>query len=204
MRAASVGTAQRNRPALVQAPVGAPLTGCLLTPCGRRPPPLPTVSRIKCRSDLYEMDMILDVNVDVYPVDVSPALATAWPLGVQREAAGGCSKRLQADQLSRRRRALGVALLLPGSSLRAWDAKAALHCGLPGTAVTGIVGGREAPNSASTFRTTTRCGAHPGVGREPLPLPPPCLCRRWERSWWWCWPTHSTWMARRAPPPLTG
>lgn len=32
------------------------------------------VSRIKCRSDLYEMDMILDVNVDIYPIDVSEKL----------------------------------------------------------------------------------------------------------------------------------
>lgn len=35
----------------------------------------PAVSRIKCRSDLYEMDMILDVNVDVYPVDVGQKLS---------------------------------------------------------------------------------------------------------------------------------
>ncbi|GAB4822226.1 hypothetical protein N2152v2_009272 [Parachlorella kessleri] len=33
------------------------------------------VSRIKCRSDLYEMDLILDVNVDIYPIEVSEKLA---------------------------------------------------------------------------------------------------------------------------------
>lgn len=30
-------------------------------------PAAPAVSRIKARSDLYEMDLILDVNVDVFP-----------------------------------------------------------------------------------------------------------------------------------------
>lgn len=28
------------------------------------------VSRIKARSEVYEMDLLLDVNVDVYPLDV--------------------------------------------------------------------------------------------------------------------------------------
>ena len=28
------------------------------------------VSRFKCRSDLYEMDLLIDINVDVYPVEV--------------------------------------------------------------------------------------------------------------------------------------
>lgn len=28
---------------------------------------LPAVSRIKARSDLYEMDLTLDINVDVFP-----------------------------------------------------------------------------------------------------------------------------------------
>ncbi|PSC76122.1 DNA-directed RNA polymerases II and V subunit 8A-like [Micractinium conductrix] len=32
------------------------------------------VSRIKARSDLYEMDLTLDVNVDVYPVEVGDKL----------------------------------------------------------------------------------------------------------------------------------
>lgn len=32
------------------------------------PTPLNPVSRIVCRSDLYEMDLTLDVNVDVYPL----------------------------------------------------------------------------------------------------------------------------------------
>lgn len=31
-------------------------------------PCLPAVSRIKARSDMYEMDLTLDVNTDIYPV----------------------------------------------------------------------------------------------------------------------------------------
>ena len=43
------------------------------------PPPLrhllaAAVSRIKARSDLYEMDLVLDVNVDVYPIEVGDKL----------------------------------------------------------------------------------------------------------------------------------
>ena len=33
------------------------------------------VSRIKAKSDLYEMDLLLDINTDLYPMDVS------WSLG---------------------------------------------------------------------------------------------------------------------------
>lgn len=33
------------------------------------------VSRIKARSDLYEMDLILDINIDVYPVSRGEKLA---------------------------------------------------------------------------------------------------------------------------------
>ncbi|KAL6785442.1 RPB8 [Auxenochlorella protothecoides x Auxenochlorella symbiontica] len=33
------------------------------------------VSRIRARSDLFEMDMLLDVNVDIYPVDLGDKLA---------------------------------------------------------------------------------------------------------------------------------
>lgn len=32
------------------------------------------MSRIKARSDLYEMDLVLDVNVDVYPIEVGDKL----------------------------------------------------------------------------------------------------------------------------------
>ena len=30
-----------------------------------------TVSRIRAHSDMYEMDLLLDVNSDLYPIDVS-------------------------------------------------------------------------------------------------------------------------------------
>ena len=37
---------------------------------------MPTaVSRFKCRSDLYEMDLQLDINVDIYPLLASPVLS---------------------------------------------------------------------------------------------------------------------------------
>lgn len=40
------------------------------------PPSFPlVVSRIKARSDLYEMDLILDINVDIYPVAQSERLS---------------------------------------------------------------------------------------------------------------------------------
>jgi len=29
-----------------------------------------SVSRFRCRSDLYEMDLLIDINVDVYPMEV--------------------------------------------------------------------------------------------------------------------------------------
>ncbi len=32
------------------------------------------VSRYVCRSELYECDLILDVNIDVYPMEVSHAM----------------------------------------------------------------------------------------------------------------------------------
>ena len=38
-----------------------------LAPCAHTPLPHRPVSRIKARSDLYEMDLTLDVNTDVYP-----------------------------------------------------------------------------------------------------------------------------------------
>ena len=49
-------------------------------------PPPAAVSRIKCRSDLYEMDMILDVNVDVYPVEVGGPGRTGAGRGGQQRA----------------------------------------------------------------------------------------------------------------------
>jgi len=39
--------------------------------------PKPTVSRIEGRSDLYEMDLTLDVAVDVYPLAVGDKLSLA-------------------------------------------------------------------------------------------------------------------------------
>lgn len=39
------------------------------------------VSRFKCRSDLYEMDLLIDINVDVYPVEVrADLLASCHPI----------------------------------------------------------------------------------------------------------------------------
>ena len=35
------------------------------------------VSRFRCRSDLYEMDLLIDINVDIYPMEVSGWLAAA-------------------------------------------------------------------------------------------------------------------------------
>lgn len=42
------------------------------------------VSRIRAHSDMYEMDLLLDINSDLYPVDVSKARdlhldCTVWP-----------------------------------------------------------------------------------------------------------------------------
>lgn len=34
-----------------------------------------SVSRIKARSDLYEMDLILDINIDIYPIAQNERLA---------------------------------------------------------------------------------------------------------------------------------
>ena len=34
------------------------------------------VSRIRAHSDMYEMDLLLDINSDLYPVDVSKAVVT--------------------------------------------------------------------------------------------------------------------------------
>jgi len=36
------------------------------------------VSRIKGKGDLYEMDVLLDVNTDLYPMEVSTSFAVAW------------------------------------------------------------------------------------------------------------------------------
>jgi len=38
-------------------------------------PLLPAVSRIKARGDLYEMDLVLDINVDIYPVAQNDRMA---------------------------------------------------------------------------------------------------------------------------------
>lgn len=35
------------------------------------------VSRIRAHSDMYEMDLLLDINSDLYPVDVSKAVVTS-------------------------------------------------------------------------------------------------------------------------------
>ncbi|KAK9833300.1 hypothetical protein WJX81_004500 [Elliptochloris bilobata] len=35
------------------------------------------VSRFKCRSDLYEMDLLIDINVDVYPMEVGEKYSLA-------------------------------------------------------------------------------------------------------------------------------
>ena len=38
------------------------------------------VSRFACHSDLYEMDLLLDVNVEIYPLKVNTLIAH-WGLG---------------------------------------------------------------------------------------------------------------------------
>ena len=38
------------------------------------------VSRFRCRSDLYEMDLLIDINVDIYPMEASTWLAAAMNL----------------------------------------------------------------------------------------------------------------------------
>ncbi len=35
------------------------------------------VSRIRAHSDMYEMDLLLDINSDLYPVDVSETVLTS-------------------------------------------------------------------------------------------------------------------------------
>eukprot|EP00898_Chlorokybus_atmophyticus_P006923 jgi/Chlat1/7231/Chrsp57S06762 len=35
------------------------------------------VSRVRCRSDYYEMECLLDINIDIYPVEVGEKLALA-------------------------------------------------------------------------------------------------------------------------------
>lgn len=59
------------KPCRHSCPALAPLCRPPTLPTGRRlplPSRLPaSVSRIKARSDLYEMDLTLDVNTDVYP-----------------------------------------------------------------------------------------------------------------------------------------
>ena len=38
------------------------------------------VSRYVCKSDLFECDMTLDVNIDVYPLEVNPQISVAVAL----------------------------------------------------------------------------------------------------------------------------
>ena len=40
------------------------------------------VSRIRAHSDMYEMDLLLDINSDLYPVDVSKAVETSTLLAL--------------------------------------------------------------------------------------------------------------------------
>lgn len=52
------------------------------------------VSRIKAKSEVYEMDLLLDVNVDIYPLDVrqhcacmasaGPVTTNTWTLAMMR------------------------------------------------------------------------------------------------------------------------
>jgi DNA-directed RNA polymerase I, II, and III subunit RPABC3 len=73
--------------------------------CRRSPPPLSlltTVSRIKARSDLYEMDLVLDINVDVYPVSqgdrLTVCLATTLNLdGTPMPTAKGQANTFEYD-----------------------------------------------------------------------------------------------------------
>ncbi len=48
---------------------------------------LRAVSRIKCKGDLYEMDLLLDVNTDLYPVEVRQRCSR----GAARLLAGRCA-----------------------------------------------------------------------------------------------------------------
>eukprot|EP00818_Percolomonas_sp_WS_P008075 CAMPEP_0117442966 /NCGR_PEP_ID=MMETSP0759-20121206/4439_1 /TAXON_ID=63605 /ORGANISM="Percolomonas cosmopolitus, Strain WS" /LENGTH=155 /DNA_ID=CAMNT_0005234901 /DNA_START=48 /DNA_END=515 /DNA_ORIENTATION=+ len=40
------------------------------------------VSRIECKSENYEMDLVLDVNTDIYPIEVSDKLTLALATSV--------------------------------------------------------------------------------------------------------------------------
>lgn len=54
-------------------------------------PPLPAVSRIRAHSDLFQMDMLLDVNVDIYPIKLGEklALCLASTLNLDGTPSGG-------------------------------------------------------------------------------------------------------------------
>lgn len=58
------------------------------------PAPAPAalaVSRFQCRSDLYEMDLLLDVNIDVYPLHVrGDAVTDEAVMAEQAAAAAAC------------------------------------------------------------------------------------------------------------------
>lgn len=60
------------------------------------------MSRIKARSDLYEMDLILDINIDVYPVSqgdkLTVCLASTLNLdGTEMETARGSNNQYVYD-----------------------------------------------------------------------------------------------------------
>ena len=51
------------------------------------------MSRIKARSDLYEMDLVLDINVDVYPVSQGDKLSVCLAKTLNLD----CSDRLKSE-----------------------------------------------------------------------------------------------------------
>ncbi|KAK9863380.1 hypothetical protein WJX84_008004 [Apatococcus fuscideae] len=55
------------------------------------------VSRIICHSDLYEFVMTLDINIDIYPVEVGDKLATVLTTGISGDGttSGSYDKTLQ-------------------------------------------------------------------------------------------------------------
>lgn len=55
-------------PAVSARALTVPLPPCHAAACSPPPPPPPAVTRCVCKGVSYEMDMVLDVNTEVYPV----------------------------------------------------------------------------------------------------------------------------------------
>jgi len=150
--------------------------------------PVDAVSRVKARSDLYEMDLTLDINVDVFPGGCCQLLG-GWVGAVGCCWVGFCLGLLSLQHSAAQR---SSAQEQPKYAIRPSMSTGPLQASL-GMVVRQSHSPVSDCDSPSMYQPALPCPA------PALPLPLPALLQwRWATSWSSAWQTRSTWTARPA------